>query len=327
MMRDVVIIGGGLSGLAAAFELEHMGLDYTLIEVKPRLGGSISSTTQTGFIVDDGPMLALDTKLAPVLIDLALHEAIFEARQDEDGTWVAFKQGMGTLIDTLAAPLAKEGAHGTTMMRMAVSSLGQIASSQDSAHFMICMENGMVLDAGALIVAAPARYTERMFHTLRPEISYRLLDTRYDHIARLSLGYHKRDVGALPFDPPPNYPITYLHSLDYSERVPDDHVLIQMGIRYVPDKGLAPDIVGETAALLGWPLNPVFEHISIWPESDPIQWLDDSHAENLDIIRHLLPDGVFLIGSDYTPGRPTLAERITQGRDAARRAASFIYPI
>ena len=35
-MRDVVVIGGGLSGLAACYELEKCGAAYTVIEVKRR---------------------------------------------------------------------------------------------------------------------------------------------------------------------------------------------------------------------------------------------------------------------------------------------------
>lgn len=48
-MRDVVIIGGGLSGLAAAYELEKHNVDYTLIEVKRELGGSIRTLKKDDF--------------------------------------------------------------------------------------------------------------------------------------------------------------------------------------------------------------------------------------------------------------------------------------
>ena len=51
-MRDVVVIGGGLSGLAACYELEKQQIRYTLIEVKRRVGGSISSCKDKGFVTD-----------------------------------------------------------------------------------------------------------------------------------------------------------------------------------------------------------------------------------------------------------------------------------
>lgn len=332
--RDVVIIGGGLSGLAAAHELESQGISYTLIEVKPRLGGGISTTSheESGlhFLVDDGAMLTLDAPDAPFLQRLGLSEGVFHARTDEDGDWIAFHGGAQTLLNALSRPLLAENAHGMTMMRMAVSTIGQIDMPRVGRVFVVCMENGMVLDARALIVAAPARYAERIFHTLKPEISYRLLDYRYDSIARISLGYRSAEIDPVPLEPPPDYPVTYIHSLTHEqapERVPSGYTLIQAGVRFEPDKGLSPDVVGELAALMGWPLNPIFERIAMWPESEPLMWLRDDFAARIDEIRHLLPEGVALAGSDYIvtdDHRPTLQERYDQGIAAAQRIAAWI---
>nr|MDQ6928721.1 FAD-dependent oxidoreductase [Actinomycetota bacterium] len=36
---DVVIIGAGLAGLTAAYELHHAGLAVRVVEARPRLGG------------------------------------------------------------------------------------------------------------------------------------------------------------------------------------------------------------------------------------------------------------------------------------------------
>lgn len=329
-MRDVVIIGGGLSGLAAAYTLETHGISYTLIEVKPRLGGSIATEKTDGFALDHGPMLTLDAIDAPFLEQLGLRDAVQPVREDEDGSWLVFKRGMGELIDTLARPLHAANAHGITMMRMAASTLGEIDMPRVGKRFVVCMENGMVLDARALIVAAPARYAERLFHTLNSQISYRLLDYRYDNIARVSLGYRREDLKHIPHEPPPDYPVTYIHHLQHSDapdRIPPGHVLLQAGVRYDPAKGLSPDVVGELAALMDWPLNPVVERVSTWSESDPLMWLRDEFAQTMDVIRHLLPDGVALAGSDYIvtgDHRPTLQERIDQGISAAQRVMAWL---
>lgn len=42
---DIVIVGGGLTGLALAFRLQQAGLDYILLEARPRLGGRVFSVT------------------------------------------------------------------------------------------------------------------------------------------------------------------------------------------------------------------------------------------------------------------------------------------
>jgi squalene-associated FAD-dependent desaturase len=53
-MRRVVVIGGGLSGIAAALELARDGAAVTLIESRGRLGGAAYSFTRDGLHVDNG---------------------------------------------------------------------------------------------------------------------------------------------------------------------------------------------------------------------------------------------------------------------------------
>jgi protoporphyrinogen oxidase len=310
-MREVVIIGGGISGLAALTELDRAGIRCTLIEVKDRVGGSLRSEVVGGFCIDHGVMFTTDRLDAPFISALNLQDAAYVPRHDADDSYLAFRGGMQTLIDRLSESLSRH----SVMFRMAVSSIGRM----DTRRFAICMENGMVLDTSAILVATPARYAERIFYTLRPEMSFRLLDYRYDSIARVSLGYHRADLPDLPADPPADYPLTYLHVTDHPERVPPDHCLIQLGVRYERQKGLPIDLVGEIAALMDWPPDPVFDHISVWPESDPIMWLDEAHAKNIEILSHLLPDGIAIANSDYVTARPTLQNRIESGQQAAQR--------
>ncbi len=51
-MTRVVIIGGGITGLAAAWELQKNGVDYTLLEASERLGGKIQTEHVDGFILE-----------------------------------------------------------------------------------------------------------------------------------------------------------------------------------------------------------------------------------------------------------------------------------
>ncbi len=194
-MSDTIVIGGGLSGLAAAWGLEQRGLPYTLIEVKGRLGGSIRSETRAGFTLDGGPFALHKTRDWPWLHDLGLDDALFDLSDETyNQPLVAFKQGTQALVDALARKLDS----GRIIHRMAVSSLGTI-----DERFAVCLENGMVLQAAALIVAAPARYTERMFYSYVPEISDALREFHYDTITRVSLGYRREQI-PLPIIPPPD---------------------------------------------------------------------------------------------------------------------------
>ena len=179
-MRDVVVIGGGLSGLAACCELEKHDLRYTIIEVKGNFGGAISSHAENGFITDASAFAMMTPEDPALLVEFGLKPRQFEFRKGTFG----FSAGTSTLIEAMTSKLT-----GGRLLRMAVSSIGRWQK-----RFTLCLENGMILDAGSVIVAAPARYAERMLFNLVPDISLRLREYHYDTIYRVSLGYHKRDL-------------------------------------------------------------------------------------------------------------------------------------
>lgn len=54
-MRRAVIVGGGVSGLSAAYELSKAGIPSTLIERRPRLGGVVQTDRVEGCVLEAGP--------------------------------------------------------------------------------------------------------------------------------------------------------------------------------------------------------------------------------------------------------------------------------
>ena len=60
----IAIIGGGISGLAAAHELGRRGVPFQLFEASARAGGLIHTEHQDGFILDAGPDSMLASKPA-----------------------------------------------------------------------------------------------------------------------------------------------------------------------------------------------------------------------------------------------------------------------
>jgi oxygen-dependent protoporphyrinogen oxidase len=52
---DAVIVGGGIAGLSAAYELQQRGVDFVLLESAASPGGVILSEEIDGFTVDAGP--------------------------------------------------------------------------------------------------------------------------------------------------------------------------------------------------------------------------------------------------------------------------------
>ena len=51
----VALLGGGIAGLTAAFELDQQGIDFELFEASSHIGGKIRSERINGFIVEHGP--------------------------------------------------------------------------------------------------------------------------------------------------------------------------------------------------------------------------------------------------------------------------------
>lgn len=51
---SVVVIGGGLAGISAAVALRDAGVDVTLAEARPRLGGAASSFARGDLMIDNG---------------------------------------------------------------------------------------------------------------------------------------------------------------------------------------------------------------------------------------------------------------------------------
>lgn len=315
-MRDVVVIGGGLTGLSAAYELAQHELDVTLIEVKRQTGGSIRSIKQDNCILDEAAFAVQDNLDSTWLKSIGLEDALFPISEDA----LAFKEGTGSLIGALMKKITA-----TRLMRMAVSSIGEL----DDGRFSICMENGLMFDAKSLILAIPARYAERMFYGYISPITEKLLDYHYDSLYRVSL-VCQSDIIPDNITTPPDMAYVFIHRTEHPSRVPDGYSLLQFGIRLESHRVQSPDdLVAFVRKQFDLP-EALTSHVGYWQEADPVSCYDDEHQERVLSIREQLPQGIALIGSDYNleasalPGIIRLDERIQQGIDAANQVLATL---
>jgi len=65
---DVAVVGAGISGLAAAYELQRRGVRVRVLEASDRLGGVIRSDRFDGWVIDAGPDSLLVQKPAAVAL-------------------------------------------------------------------------------------------------------------------------------------------------------------------------------------------------------------------------------------------------------------------
>jgi oxygen-dependent protoporphyrinogen oxidase len=65
----VIVIGGGISGLACAFRLKQRGIPVLLLEKSDHFGGVVQTVTQDGFLIERGPQSFTITPQLAELID------------------------------------------------------------------------------------------------------------------------------------------------------------------------------------------------------------------------------------------------------------------
>lgn len=76
MNKSMIIIGGGIAGLTAAFRLKEAGIKVTLLEKNDRLGGALYSYQKDGYLAELGPNTILETSplVTKLIQDIGLEE-------------------------------------------------------------------------------------------------------------------------------------------------------------------------------------------------------------------------------------------------------------
>jgi oxygen-dependent protoporphyrinogen oxidase len=114
-MSRIAIVGGGISGLTAAWQLHQLGQEFTLYEATPRLGGTVSTVHRDGFTVELGPDGWVTEKpwAAELARDLGLADQLTPSNDADRITWilkdgrlVAMPDGMRMMVPTDSAALA-----------------------------------------------------------------------------------------------------------------------------------------------------------------------------------------------------------------------------
>lgn len=96
MTHQVVIIGGGITGLSAAFRLQRAAervtypIDCTVLEASPRFGGKIETRREGPFVIETGPDSILARKPAGVRLirDLGIEAEIVSSNKLAQKTFI-----------------------------------------------------------------------------------------------------------------------------------------------------------------------------------------------------------------------------------------------
>ena len=113
-MRAALVIGGGISGLSAAYYLRKAGLACTLVEKRPYLGGVIRTERVEGCLIEGGPDSFLSVKpwAMDLIRDLGLAGEVIGSNDHQRRTWirkngrlVALPDGLMMMVPTRVAPM------------------------------------------------------------------------------------------------------------------------------------------------------------------------------------------------------------------------------
>src|SRR5262245_47636130 len=77
-MTDVGVVGGGIAGLSAAWQLSQLRIPFTLYESSDRLGGLIGTDRCDGYLLERGPgaLLARSPRVTGLVTALGLDNRI-----------------------------------------------------------------------------------------------------------------------------------------------------------------------------------------------------------------------------------------------------------
>lgn len=114
--KNPIIIGGGISGLSAAYDLRRAGIPFTLIEKQPRLGGVIETRHEHGCTLECGPDSFLSSKPDAIALiqELGLDGDVIGSNDHQRTTYilkrgrlVPLPEGMMMIVPSRAWPMVK----------------------------------------------------------------------------------------------------------------------------------------------------------------------------------------------------------------------------
>src|SRR6185295_2815357 len=147
--NKVVVVGGGISGLAAAYDLTRAGADCAILEQQPRAGGVIETRVAGGCVLECGPDSFLAAKPAALALieELGLAGDVIGSNDHQRTTYiwkrgelVALPEGVMMIVPSRVMPMVKSPLLGwATKIRMGLEYFRRPGESRDRsvAEFVI----------------------------------------------------------------------------------------------------------------------------------------------------------------------------------------------
>jgi len=215
----VAVVGAGITGLAAAWELAQEGAEPVVLESEPRAGGVIVTERRDGFVVEGGPdgFLAAEPELPALARELGIGDGLVDqlargsflwtgARLEplEEGRAAAllgisepvhedlskgfrsFAGGMADIVDALVVRLGS---------RVATAS-GVAGVARSGRGYRLVLTGGAAVEVEGCVCAVPAWVAAHLLTSLGVPPARDLDDVLYFPSLTVSLAYRREQVRA-----------------------------------------------------------------------------------------------------------------------------------
>lgn len=148
-MTRVLVIGGGISGLSAAYDLTRAGANCTILEKQSRVGGVIETRVSEGCTLECGPDSFLSAKPAALALikEVGLESDVIGSNDHQRTTYiwkrgalVALPEGVMMIVPSRVMPMVKSPLLGWgTKIRMGLEYFRRPRESRDRsvAEFVV----------------------------------------------------------------------------------------------------------------------------------------------------------------------------------------------
>ena len=344
-MTDVIVVGAGLAGLAAAYETQRAGASVLVLESERRAGGVVATEAADGWVVEGGPdsFLAAGGAVATLAAELGIFDRILDQSAHGSALWTgaAFETlpegDAAALLGIQAKPEDIEAGHRTFAAGMGELTGALLAAVQPALRlgvgvsgifpsnrgFRLSTTGGSVVTGDAVILALPAWRAAQLLRGLAPDAADALNAIRYVPSTTVSLGYRAAQIGC-PLQGTgfvvkqdagvPLRACTYA-SVKFAGRAPAGHVLLRAFLAPVsaPPAAVARDALVSLLRISG---EPVLTRTYEWPRGIPVY--APNHAARLAEVRRRLGGlgSLVLAGAGYDGAG--VGACLKSGREAAR---------